>query len=233
MTDEHRISEEMQSAFVDGELAPAEWARVAGMQQRDERLRRELCELRAVKELVQRAYPAAARERRRASPVRWAGIAALCVLSVAAGWLAHSAWGPQAIDVESALTAGATLREVSGDRVLVHLTSARRDTVAATLDEVEALLGAARRDGRRLRVEIVANSSGLNLFRADVTQFAERLAALRAAYPELTLVACNQTMKGLRERGVAVKLLPGVEVAPSALDEVVKRLQLGWAYVRA
>jgi intracellular sulfur oxidation DsrE/DsrF family protein len=233
MTDEYRVSEEMQSAYVDGELAPVEWARVAEAQQRDERLRRELCELRAVKELVQRAYPAGTRDRRAPAPMRWAGIAALCVLGVTAGWLGRAAWTPQAIDVESALTAGTTLREATGDRVLVHVTTARRDAVVETLDEVEALLRAARRDGRRLRIEIVANSSGLNLLRADVTPFAGRLEALRAAYPGLTLVACNQTMNNLRERGVTVKLLPGVEVAPSALDEVVKRLQLGWTYVRA
>jgi DNA-directed RNA polymerase specialized sigma24 family protein len=34
-------------------------------------------------------------------------------------------------------------------------------------------------------------------------------------------------------KGRQLTLLPGTEVAPSALDEVVKRLRDGWVYVRA
>jgi len=36
----------------------------------------------------------------------------------------------------------------------------------------------------------------------------------------------------LRERGVAVQLLPQTAVATSALDEVVRRMHEGWTYVR-
>lgn len=147
--------------------------------------------------------------------------------------MGRSAWSPQAVDLEDALTAGATLREVTGDRILVHMSSSRRETIATALDEIEEVLRAASRDGRRLRVEIVANSTGLELFRADTSPFPERLAALRATYPTVTLVACNQTIDRLRDKGVVVRLLPGVQVAPTALDQVVKRLQGGWAYVRA
>lgn len=234
MTDEFKVSREMQNAFVDGELDEADWARVAARMPGDERLRAEICQLRAVKELVQHAYAAPVAARRAARPgTRWAAVAALCALSVAAGWLARSSWSPGAADVERALTAGASIREVTSDRILVHLSSSRRAAAATALDDVEDALRAAGQDGRALHVEIVANSSGLDLLRADTSQFAERLAALRAAYPGLTLVACNQTIDRLREKGIQVRLLPGVQVAPSALDQVVKRLQTGWVYVRA
>lgn len=234
MTDEAGVSQEMQCAFVDGELDQAEWARVAARLQQDEGLRAQVCGIRAVKDLVQNAYaqPAVA-PRAPLRGTRWAAIAAVCLLSVAAGWLGRSAWSPEAIELERALTAGATLREVVGDRILVHVSTSRRETIATALDEIEDVLRAASRDGRWLRVEVVANSSGLDMLRSDVAPFPERLAALRAAYPGVTLVACNQSIDRLREKGVVVRLLPGVEVAPSALDQVVKRLQGGWAYVRA
>jgi len=234
MTDEAGVSQEMQCAFVDGELDQAEWARVAARLQQDEGLRAQVCGIRAVKDLVQNAYaqPAVA-PRPRLRGTRWAAIAAVCLLSVAAGWLGRSAWSPEAIELERALTAGATLREIVGDRILVHVSTSRRETIATALDEIEDVLRAASRDGRWLRVEVVANSSGLDMLRSDVAPFPERLAALRAAYPGVTLVACNQSIDRLREKGVVVRLLPGVEVAPSALDQVVKRLQGGWAYVRA
>mgnify|MGYP000052599505 CR=1 FL=1 len=61
----------------------------------------------------------------------------------------------------------------------------------------------------------------------------EKLEQLLAAYPNLAYVACNQTLDRLREKGGTVSLLPGVHVAPTALDEIVKRLQEGWVYIRA
>ncbi len=234
MTDDAKVSGEMQNAFIDGELGPAEWAQIARQSQADSRLRDELCELRATKELVQHAYPVARAPRRQTAPVgRWAAVAALCVASAAAGWLGRSAWAPATVELERELTAGATLREVSGDRILVHVSSSRRETIATALDEVDDVLRQAKRNGRGLSIEIVANSNGLDMFRADVAPFPERLAALRANYPGVTLVACSQTIDRLRERGVVVQLLPGVETASSALDQVVRRLRGGWAYVRA
>jgi intracellular sulfur oxidation DsrE/DsrF family protein len=232
MTNDPRISDELKCAFVDGELGRAEWARVAEQAQRDERLRDDLCGLRSVKELVQHAYPAAA-QRARPSASQWGAVAALCLVSVAAGWFGKAAWSPDTIELERALTAGATLREIQGDRIVVHVSTSRRETIATALEEAEDALRAARQEGRRLQLEIVANSSGLDMFRADAAPFPARLATLQATYPGVTLVACNQTIDRLREKGIEVRLLPGVQVAPSALDQVVKRLQGGWAYVRA
>jgi intracellular sulfur oxidation DsrE/DsrF family protein len=81
-------------------------------------------------------------------------------------------------------------------------------------------------------VEIVANSGGLDLLREGVSAHAGRIAGLRAAYPGLSLVACGQTARRLRESGTAVHLLPGTIMASSALDQIVLRMQQGWAYVR-
>jgi intracellular sulfur oxidation DsrE/DsrF family protein len=81
-------------------------------------------------------------------------------------------------------------------------------------------------------VEIVANAGGLDLLREGVSAHAQRLARLRASYPALELVACGQTAQRLRESGADVRLLPGTIVASSALDQIVLRMQQGWAYVR-
>ena len=39
-------------------------------------------------------------------------------------------------------------------------------------------------------------------------------------------------MQRLRESGLEVQLLPGTTTATSALDQIVLRMQQGWAYVR-
>jgi hypothetical protein len=58
-----------------------------------------------------------------------------------------------------------------------------------------------------------------------------RMAALRASYPGLTLVACGQTARRLRDTGIAGRYLPGTTEASSALDAVMNRLQQGWAHM--
>jgi len=229
------MSREMQSAFVDGQLDAAEWAAVLEQIGADAALRREICELRATKDMVRSAYAGLTPFRRGSAPARgWRGwgLAALLVAGIAAGWAGHALLGSG--DASGLAGRGAAaLHEISADHVLVHVSSGSRETLATALDEVEDLLRSARSAGRKIEVEIVANSSGLDLLRVNASPYLTRVAALRREYPNLSFVACHQTIERLREKGVAVELLPGVQVAPSALDQVVKRLQGGWVYVRA
>ena len=234
MRTEHDVSREMQSAFVDGELDQADWGRIAEQLRRHETLRAEVCEIRTVKDLVQKAFAVPPQMPRHgaAGGRRWAAIAALCLVSAGAGWLGHAALAPGISETEAALAEGASLREVSNERVLLHVSTSRPETLQMALDDVEEVLRASAQRGRRIEIEVVANSSGLDLLRTDTSPFPARIATLRATYSNLTLLACNQTIDRLREKGVTVHLLPGVQSAPTALDQIVKRLQGGWAYVR-
>lgn len=236
MSDSHDVSEEMQNAFVDGELDAAEWERVAESIGRDPKLREDVAALRCVKDLVRHACavpPAQPSRAPRAGTIaRRLAAAASVMLAAGLGWMGHSWWSGEWPDPASAYV----LREARGldrDRVLVHVSSGDRETLGRTLDEVEDLLRTARADERAIRVEIVANRSGIDLLRAGVSPYASRIAALRADYPNLALVACGQTVRRLRSRGQSVELLPGTGIATSALDEVVARLHDGWVYVRA
>ncbi len=236
MSEPRNVSEEMQNAFVDGELDPVEWERVAERIGRDPKLREEVAVLRCVKDLVRHACavpPAQPSRAPRAERLaRRLAAAAIVMLAAGLGWMGHSWWSGEGPDPASAYV----LREAGGldrDRVLVHVSSGERETLGRALDEVEDLLRTARDAKRTVRVEIVANRGGIDLVRAGVSQYASRIAALRAAYPDLALVACGQTLRRLRARGQSVELLPGTVVATSALDEVVARLHDGWVYVRA
>jgi intracellular sulfur oxidation DsrE/DsrF family protein len=229
------VSREMQNAFVDGQLDAVEWSamleRIAG----DAALRRDICELRAAKDMVRGAYADVkpdGREQLRSRGWRGWGIAALLVACIAAGWTGRAMIGAGGAG-ENPGQRAAALRDVAADRILVHVSSGNRETLGTALDEVEDLLRGARAAGRKVDVEIVANSTGLDLLRVDASPYLARVATLRRQFPNLTFVACNQTIERLREHGVAVDLLPGVHVAPSALDQVVKRLQGGWVYIRA
>lgn len=246
MSEERKVSEEMQNAFVDGQLDTAEWGSITERLERDAALREQVCELRTLKDMVRRAYAAPpiprARPRRAAGP-GWKTLAAASVAFAALGWFGNAWWaGAPALDPASAYALRgdwhalrSNWRSLEGNRVLVHVSSGGREALTTALDEVEDLLRAARAARRSIEVEIVANSSGLELLRADasVQSHAQRIGSLRRAYSNLKLVACGQTLERWRESGRSVDLLPGTVVAPSALEQVVKRLRDGWVYVRA
>lgn len=244
MSEEHKVSDELRNAFVDGELDAAEWARVAQSMERDAELREDVGELRLAKDLVRHAYAVPPSRRRRAregDAFGWRSVAAAALVFTAAGWFAHAGWqGEPALDPASAYalrgdwhTLRSDWRSLDGNRVLVHVSSGGREALGAALDEVEDLLRSARAERRSVEVEIIANSTGLDLLRADASPYAARIAALRREFPELGLVACGQTLERRRALGRQVTLLPGTAIAPSALDQVVKRLRGGWIYVRA
>lgn len=229
------VSREMQNAFVDGQLDAAEWTAMLERIGADAELRREICELRATKDMVRSAYAGVApRARRVAAPSGWRGwgIAATLVVAVAAGWIGHAQVNG-AHDWNGVAQRGVVLPGVSENHVLVHIALGGDERLARALDEVEDLLRSARASGRAVQVEVVVNSTGLDLLRVDASPYRARVAALRGEYSNLTFLACNQAIERLHERGVRVRLLPGVHVTSSALELVVKRLHGGWVYIRA
>jgi intracellular sulfur oxidation DsrE/DsrF family protein len=236
MSEERKVSAEMQSAFVDGQLDAAEWDRIAAQHERDAQLREDLGALRMLKDMVRHAYavpPAPSRRAPGRAGPGWMGAAAAGVVFAAAGWFGQAWWSSAPkLDPASAYVLQGQPVALDRGHVLVHVSTGEREALVRALDEIEDLLWSARREHRSVQVEVVVNRTGLQLVQAKVSPYAARIARLRTEYPNLSFIACGQTLRRLGEAGRSVELLPGTEVAPSALDQVVKRLQDGWIYVR-
>ncbi len=245
------LSDELLGSYLDGELIQSERHAIQSRVLSDESLRRDLYDLAAVKQLVRDAYagePVNGRVAR--SGLRRATLlASSWAAAVALGWAAHlwlgagGALSPAQIESSAPVAQALVVRARGPDaaqlaaatengRVIVHLGTRDPIAVQTALRTASTLLASRRADNSALEVELVANSSGLDLLRVGVSGFDEDLAALRERYPQLRLIACNQSIDRVRERGEQVVLAPGVIVAPSALDQVVSRLQAGWIYLR-
>lgn len=234
---ENRVSDELLNAFVDDELDAAEKARLLELMSADDGLRGRVCQLWQVKELMRSAWPAPAAAAASHPPTqpfsrlgRWGqALAATLVLAIgaSAGWLVHG-------DREPAPLAGIQLdtRKMDEGRIIIHLASGDPDRIQAALDEAEELSRSRDRMGRPVRVELLANAGGINLLRTGGSPHAERIAALQKAYRNLSFTACANAMEQMRLKGVDVRLLPEVEVAPTALDQIMMRLQQGWTYIQ-
>ncbi len=227
------ISDETLHTFVDGELAVDESERLIARMQEDVSLAARVCELRNLQSMVRTAYaepPPPAGRADRASRRRLAGLAAAAVMlatGLTAGWVLRGL-----DDAPDGVHLARIVAPAGQGKMLLHLDSAEPQRMEAALDAAERLLDEAERQGRQMQVEIVANSQGIGLLRAGVSPHAARIAQLHARHVSLQFVACGQTVARLADEGERVVLLPAVRTAPTAVGEIVDRLQQGWTYVR-
>ncbi|MDP3584485.1 MAG: hypothetical protein Q8R61_05125 [Thiobacillus sp.] len=237
------VSDETLHAFIDGELDVAECEQLLARMRDDEALSRRACALRSLKSMVRLSYaklPSAAPTVRAMPKQRRVQRCAYACLILLAGL--SSGWALRGLDAQVATTAPATLPggyqmvslggEPDPGRVMLHLDSSAPERMLAALDQAERLLDEAEREGRAMQVEIVANSHGIDLMRAGVSPHAARMAQMTQRHANLQWVACSQTIARFTGQGKKVELLPTARVAPTAIGEIVTRLQQGWTYVR-
>lgn len=230
---------EYLNAFLDGELTADERAQVMTLLESDPAFKARACEMRTLKEMVRGAYgevPAApARTRRPALHGVPQALAAgvLLVLGLGAGWMARDfSAAPPGYDRLAGLPDGyqaiALSERVDRDKVILHLDSGEPGRLAQVLDLAEQLLD--RQPSAR--IEIVANSYGLDLLRADVTPLRDRIENMARRHANLSFVACGQTVARLKREGVRVNLLPVAHTASSAINAIMTRMGQGWVYVK-
>ena len=106
MSQEREVSREMQNAFVDGQLDAADWTALVERMGADEALRRRVCELRTLKDMVRGAY-ADARPHGAASAAAdrrgWARVAGLALVFALAGGVIADRVAPQKVIVAANL----------------------------------------------------------------------------------------------------------------------------------
>lgn len=237
------ISDETLNALVDGELEAAEAERIHARMAQDEALAARVCALQGLKAMVRQAYPEMAAETRRYAGGRRAWLSQALAASVLLLAGLGGGWWLAGSGLTSAPAAGygsevARLHPVQAsagprvDRILLHLDSNQPEHYRRTLDQAEALIKLAREEQVSLRLEILVNSDGLDLVRADRSPHVERVLNMARAHDNLRFVACNNTIQRVRRAGQRVVLVPEVEVAPSAIGEIVDRLRDGWSYIK-
>jgi intracellular sulfur oxidation DsrE/DsrF family protein len=238
------ISDETLHAFVDGELDVADSEALTARLRGDPTLAQRVCTLRSLQSMVRLAYaepPVAVgaqpqRLQRRHLMQRCAFGCLVLFAGLSGGWALRSMEMQTASALQAPAASGyqavSLTREVDPNRVLLHLDSAAPGRMQAALDQAERLLDEAEREGRAMQLEIVANSHGINLMRAGVSPHAARMARMTERHANLQWVACNQTIARFTSEGQKVELLPAARVAPTAIGEIVTRLQQGWTYVR-
>lgn len=244
MTRPMDVSDEVLNAYMDGELGPAEQEALLERLEADEELAHRLCQLRKVRDMVHLAYSdmdcephSAGGAPPRATGYRWAVAASLLIaIGAAAGWICHAKFlhQPSLTELAQSIQMNGPVGLDKEWRVVLHVTTDDPYRLKTALDETEQMLRVNRRAGRPVAVELLVNGAGLKLLQRDASSpFEAQIRAMQREFDSLSLLACGKTIQRLRtEKGITVDLLPDTVVVPSALQEILRRQQEGWTYIR-
>ena len=233
-------TETLLHRYVDGELSQEETDFVLSELQNDEALKSRICQMQHTKSMLNYAYPL---ETENQSPknvfsskrqlLAVASIFLILISGIAGGLINQKLAQPEttlAATAEPVLDDAIKLQPAIADprKVVLHIDSADTDKLAQVLDYAEYLLHDYKQNN--IKVEVIANAGGINLFRAGVSPYQQRLQELSSHYDNLRLIACSNAIARLQEHGEKAILIPEAHTGETAIDHIIGRLQQGWTY---
>jgi intracellular sulfur oxidation DsrE/DsrF family protein len=78
-------------------------------------------------------------------------------------------------------------------------------------------------------LEVVIYSGAIDIARKSTSPYAADIEALTKS-PNVSFKVCNGTMKRLNV--TAAELIPGVQVVPDGIYEIISRQKEGWGYIK-
>lgn len=237
------MSDELLNSYIDNELDAQDREELLTALENDGKLSQRLCELRNIKELTQHAYSLTPKKTgqdtpwlKQHFPLPAVASVLLVVSGLVAGWFAHDGLNSFVIPSTPESSQLASLDSIQGitgqKKILLHVETAEPARFTAALDSAEKLLVSYSERNQPLELEIIANAKGLDVLRSDTTAHAQRLSDLTQKYENLHILACHRAIKQLEKMGVKVQLIPEADIAPSALENIIERLQQGWVYIK-
>jgi hypothetical protein len=240
--DQFNYSDELLNAYLDDELASEERKRLIVDLRDNASLRQRVCKLEQVRNMVSIAYhdiPEPEKEQsakqRKTSSLATIAASILVIVGIVGGWFAHSYLQRDNVGLME-LADTVQMNNPTGAqawRVLLHVTSDDPYRLNVLLNETESILREYQAKQQKVAIQVLANGKGLNLLRDGKSVYSQRIAELQEQYDNLIFMACAQAMARVQQKtGKDVKLLPGTQVAPSALNEVLNKQKDGWTYIK-
>lgn len=234
------MTEERLNAFVDNELNEEERDQVFSAMQEDDELSEQIESLQQVNDMIVMAYqktPVVSRHKKSKAPfgltpLRLAASLTILVIGSLIGWMMHqsdsSAVNPSFISLTQL-----NVNNPSDNKILIHINAMDKTRISRALNDTEQLLDNAKKSGHTLKVEVVANESGLGMLRKG-SPYADRIRQIKANHKNVSFLACGVAMETARlKEGHPIKLISEAHKIHAALEQILLRLKEGWLYVKA
>lgn len=235
MKDEKMISDEQINALIDNQLSADECAQLLNMAATNKGLAGRIETRRRLKDMITQAYAPRAPRHDVEAPVsaitQWRSLAAtvtLVVIGALAGVGGHI--GYLAMQDKTQLEDIAMVK-AAPDKVILQIASDDPQRMQQTLKVAEELLHASKAKSANIQLEVIANNIGLKMLDVN-SPHREKIARLSHENSNVKFLACGLGMKRLKSRGEQVTLLSDAIIVSSVAEQVARRLNEGWSYMR-
>ncbi len=239
------MTEDKLNLFIDEQLDTDEMNEIREALLDNKNLREQVCQLKAVRELVGYAYsevPPSRHEstvKKRSGSIMGKAIAASVTLAVGVllGWSTYE-YSPNAVNAISAEnTFQFVANHVTVDhrhrKIILHIDSSDLQVVNAALNEADNLLATYRKANIPLKLDIITNKTGINVLRPGMSPYLARIQKFLDD-DNVSVYACQRSIaKAHMKEGIDIVLMKGVTTDKSARELIPERLKEGWVYIKA
>jgi len=234
------ISDEMVNAFIDDELDQQDKLAIKSAMVDDDVLRSRIESLCTLKKSVKHSYQQlpvldGRSSANRTISVHWmkaVAMVSLLTTGLIFGWLVRGEYDAgEQMDFAKTIQLDTQLPEQSS-KIILHVSSSEPDRLSYTLQQVSGIIEKYTRHQMDFEIEVVAHASGIDLLREDVSPYKKEIMDVMERYQNVTFIACNNAVDRLRLQGIEPRLIPRTRTNVTAVDQIVKRLQQGWVYLK-
>jgi len=239
------ITEDKLNLFIDEQLDTDEMNEIREAILDNKELREQVCQLKAVRELVGYAYSEVPPSRHKnahkkhSSSIMGRAIAAsvILVVGVMLGWSTYE-YSPNSINAISAentfqFVANHVTVDHGQRKIILHIDSSDLQVVTAALNEADHLLAMYREANTPIKLDIVANKTGIDVLRPGVSPYLARMQKL-IDDEDVSVYACQRSLaKAHKKEGSEIVVMDGVTTDKMARELIPERLKKGWVYIKA
>lgn len=226
------FSDEAINAYVDDELTSQERLDLLEAASFSDELRRRICEVSQIKASVQQAYPLSGKREThetRFMLTRYQMAASFVLLALFA-WLLLPATSTND-SIKLLALDQATSTDIT--RVVFHISTDDATSASGLMDQVQLVLQQYQKEGRALKVHVVANNAGLRNLQQGRSTIADRLQQLDQQYDNVVFAACGNTINRFhQQKGEEISILPSAVIIQSGVSYVARRQSEGWVYIK-
>ena len=241
---DNTYTDEKLNLFIDDQLDTDEKDEIQNSILDDAELRERVCQLKAVRELVRYAYDSvpesdsASSDGNNSYRYLWKSIAASVLLAIGmlTGWIINDA--TRSMHIASAADVfqyykNAEAVDKTERKIILHVTTGDIYSVKSALDEAEQLLASYRAAGTPMKLDIVTYKQGINMLRADVSPYVERIKHIVENNENVSLYACHRSIqKAEQKEGKKIVMMEKAVTDKSAQELISERLKKGWIYIK-
>ena len=238
-----KYSDEIINAYVDGELEGPEKEQFKQDIKDDAELADQVISLCELKKSLKSTYsqiplPISGNEHNSSYPVnlkQYAAAVIILCMGYFLGFGVNSALEKNSYVAQDNIVNGVQLTPVSlqqPNKIILHVSSNNSQVLYKTLSEINKILENYDENKLPFELEVVANSGGINLFRKDVSPYKKRIKQIIQTYSNVSFIACTNAIDKMRLKGIEPDLISDTKTGVTAIEQIVKRLQDGWVYIK-